>query len=448
LATQIGSGLTGVLYVLDEPSIGLHQRDNDKLLETLIRLRDLGNTLIVVEHDEDTMRAADYIIDLGPGAGSHGGHVVAQGSAKEIIKSRASLTGQYLSGALEIPVPKKRKQLLDKWLSVEGAQQFNLKNLNVQIPLGILVCVTGVSGSGKSTLVHEIIYKNLAKELYGSKNTPGKFKRMEGLENIDRVVIVDQSPIGKTPRSNPTTYTGAFSIIRDLFAQVPESKARGYQPGRFSFNIKGGRCENCQGDGTLKIEMQFLPDVYVKCDVCAGRRFNEETLQIRYKGKNIDEVLNMTVEESVKFFESIPALKRILSTLEDVGLGYIKVGQPATTFSGGEAQRIKLALELSKRATGRIIYILDEPTTGLHFADVAKLLEVLQRLSYAGSTVLVIEHNLDVIKTADWIIDLGPEGGQRGGKIVAEGTPEDIMRNPKSFTGHYLKELIDRHKKQ
>lgn len=445
LATQIGSGLTGVLYVLDEPSIGLHQRDNDKLLETLIKLRDLGNTLIVVEHDEDTMRAADYIIDLGPGAGVHGGYIVAQGSAKEIMKSKKSLTGQYLSGTLSIPVPKKRKQLLDKWLMVEGAQQFNLKNLDVRIPLGLFVCVTGVSGSGKSTLVHEIIYKNLAKQLYGAKEAPGRFKNMQGLENIDKVVIVDQSPIGKTPRSNPATYTGAFSMIRDLFAQVPESKARGYHPGRFSFNVKGGRCENCQGDGTLKIEMQFLPDVYVKCDVCGGRRFNEETLQVRYRGKNIDEVLNMTVEESVKFFENIPTLKRILSTLEDVGLGYIKVGQPATTLSGGEAQRIKLASELSKRATGRTIYILDEPTTGLHFADVEKLLEVLQRLSYAGNTVLVIEHNLDVIKTADWIIDLGPEGGERGGKIIAQGTPEEIMKNPKSFTGHYLKEHINRH---
>ncbi|MDR0399175.1 MAG: excinuclease ABC subunit UvrA [Endomicrobium sp.] len=445
LATQIGSGLTGVLYVLDEPSIGLHQRDNDKLLETLIKLRDLGNTLIVVEHDEDTMRAADYIIDLGQGAGVHGGYIVAQGSAKEIMKSKKSLTGQYLSGTLSIPVPKKRKQLLDKWLMVEGAQQFNLKNLDVRIPLGLFVCVTGVSGSGKSTLVHEIIYKNLAKQLYGAKEAPGRFKNMQGLENIDKVVIVDQSPIGKTPRSNPATYTGAFSMIRDLFAQVPESKARGYHPGRFSFNVKGGRCENCQGDGTLKIEMQFLPDVYVKCDVCGGRRFNEETLQVRYRGKNIDEVLNMTVEESVKFFENIPTLKRILSTLEDVGLGYIKVGQPATTLSGGEAQRIKLASELSKRATGRTIYILDEPTTGLHFADVEKLLEVLQRLSYAGNTVLVIEHNLDVIKTADWIIDLGPEGGERGGKIIAQGTPEEIMKNPKSFTGHYLKEHINRH---
>jgi excinuclease ABC subunit A len=444
LATQIGSGLTGVLYVLDEPSIGLHQRDNDKLLETLIKLRDLGNTLIVVEHDEDTIRVADHIIDLGPGAGVHGGYIVAQGNVKEIMKSKKSLTGQYLSGALSIPIPKKRKQSMDKWLMIEGAQQFNLKNLDVRIPLGLFVCVTGVSGSGKSTLLHEIIYKNLVKQLYGAKESPGRFKNMKGLENIDKVVIVDQLPIGKTPRSNPVTYTGAFSMIRGLFAQVPESKARGYHPGRFSFNVKGGRCENCQGDGTLKIGMQFLPDVYVKCDVCSGRRFNEETLQVRYIGKNINEVLNMTVEESVKFFENIPTLKRILSTLKDVGLGYIKVGQPATTLSGGEAQRIKLASELSKRATGRTIYILDEPTTGLHFADVEKLLGVLQRLSYAGNTILVIEHNLDVIKTADWIIDLGPEGGERGGKIIAQGTPEEIMKNPKSFTGHYLKGHINR----
>ncbi|GHT54621.1 UvrABC system protein A [Endomicrobiia bacterium] len=446
LATQIGSGLTGVLYVLDEPSIGLHQRDNNKLLETLIRLRDLGNTLIVVEHDEDTMRIADYIVDLGPGAGVHGGYIVAQGNAEEIVKYKNSLTGQYLKGTLKIPIPKKRKQHLDKWLTIEGAQQFNLKNINVSIPLGLFVCVTGVSGSGKSTLVHEVIYKNLAHKFYRAKEEPGKFKNMEGLENIDKVVIVDQSPIGRTPRSNPATYTGAFSMIRDLFAQVPEAKARGYMPGRFSFNVKGGRCENCQGDGTLKIEMQFLSDIYVKCDVCDGGRFNEETLQIRYKGKNIDEVLNMTIEESARFFENIPMLRRILSTLEDVGLGYIRIGQQATTLSGGEAQRIKLAAELSKRATGRTIYILDEPTTGLHFADVEKLLEVLQRLSYAGNTVLVIEHNLDVIKTADWLIDLGPEGGEKGGKIVAEGTPEDIMKSAKSFTGRYLKEHINRHR--
>ncbi|MDR0800826.1 MAG: excinuclease ABC subunit UvrA [Endomicrobium sp.] len=445
LATQIGSGLTGVLYVLDEPSIGLHQKDNDKLLETLVKLRDLGNTLIVVEHDEDTMRMADHIIDLGPGAGVHGGYIVAEGNAEKIVKFKDSLTGQYLKGTLQIPIPKKRKQLSDRYLTIEGAHQFNLKNINVHIPLGLFICVTGVSGSGKSTLVHEIIYKNLAHKLYRSKELPGKFKNMDGLENIDKVVIVDQSPIGRTPRSNPVTYTGAFSIIRDLFAQVPESKARGYLPGRFSFNVKGGRCENCQGDGALKIEMQFLPDVYVKCDICGGKRFNEETLQIRYKGENIDEILNMTVEESVKFFENIPALKRILTTLNDVGLGYIRIGQQATTLSGGEAQRVKLATELSKRATGRTIYILDEPTTGLHFADVGKLLDVLQRFSYTGNTVLVIEHNLDVIKTADWLIDLGPEGGEKGGRIVAEGTPEDVMKNPKSFTGYYLKDHINRH---
>ena len=371
---------------------------------------------------------------------------MAEGTLKDILKSKQSLTGQYLNGHLQIPLPKKRKQPLDKWLIVEGAEQFNLKNIDVHIPIGLFTCVTGVSGSGKSTLVHELIYKNIANKLYRAKDEPGKFKNMEGLEYIDKVVIVDQSPIGRTPRSNPVTYTGAFSIIRELFSQVPESKARGYKPGRFSFNVKGGRCENCQGDGTLKIEMQFLPDIYVKCDVCAGRRFNEETLQIRYKGKNIDEVLNMTVDESVKFFENIPSLHRILSTLNDVGLGYIRIGQPATTLSGGEAQRVKLAAELSKRATGRTIYILDEPTTGLHFADVGKLLEVLQRLSYAGNTVLVIEHNLDVIKMADWIVDLGPEGGERGGKLIGEGTPEEIMKNQKSFTGHYLKEHLKRQK--
>lgn len=446
LATQIGSGLTGVLYVLDEPSIGLHQRDNGKLLETLMKLRDLGNTLIVVEHDEDTMRVADHIIDLGPGAGVHGGHIVAEGTLKDIIKSKQSLTGQYLRGDLQIPLPKKRRQPLDKWLTIEGARQFNLKNINVHIPIGLFTCITGVSGSGKSTLVHELIYKNLANKLYRAKDEPGKFDSMEGLEHIDKVVIVDQSPIGRTPRSNPVTYTGAFSVIRDLFSQVPQAKASGYNPGRFSFNVKGGRCENCQGDGTLKIEMQFLPDIYVNCDVCGGRRFNEETLQIRYKGKNIDEVLNMTVEESVKFFENIPPLQRILSTLDDVGLGYIKIGQPATTLSGGEAQRVKLASELSKRATGRTIYILDEPTTGLHFADVGKLLEVLQRLSYAGNTILVIEHNLDVIKMADWIVDLGPDGGERGGRLICEGAPEEIMRNAKSFTGLYLKEHLKRQK--
>ncbi|MDR0956451.1 MAG: excinuclease ABC subunit UvrA [Endomicrobium sp.] len=443
LAKQIGSGLTGVLYVLDEPSIGLHQRDNGKLLETLMKLRDLGNTLIVVEHDEDTIRAADYVVDLGPGAGIHGGYVVFKGTVEEIVEFQDSLTGKYLKGVLEIPVPKKRKQHLNKWLTVEGAQQFNLKNINVNIPLGLFSCVTGVSGSGKSTLVYEIIYKNLAHHLYRAKDMPGKFKSMSGIENIDKVVIVDQSPIGRTPRSNPATYTGAFSIIRYLFARTTESKVRGYMPGRFSFNVKGGRCENCQGDGTLKIEMQFLPDIYVKCDVCNGKRFNEETLQIKYKDKTIDDILNMTVEEGVQFFENIPGLRKILSILEDVGLGYIKIGQQATTLSGGEAQRIKLATELSKRSTGRTMYILDEPTTGLHFADIGKLLEVLQRLSYAGNTVLVIEHNLDVVKTADWVIDLGPDGGKKGGKLVAEGTPEDIMGNTKSVTGHYLKKYIN-----
>ncbi|AKL98126.1 excinuclease ABC subunit UvrA [Endomicrobium proavitum] len=446
LATQIGSGLTGVLYVLDEPSIGLHQRDNDKLLETLLRLRDLGNSLIVVEHDEDTMKVADHIIDLGPGAGVHGGHIIAEGSLKDVMNNKKSLTGRYLKGDIQIPLPKKRKQPSDKWLTIEGAKQFNLKNVDVHIPIGLFTCVTGVSGSGKSTLVHEIIYKNLANKIYGSKDLPGKFKSMDGVENIDKVVIVDQSPIGRTPRSNPATYTGSFGIIRDLFAQLPESKARGYLPGRFSFNVKGGRCENCQGDGTLKIEMQFLPDVYVKCDVCDGKRFNEETLQIRYKGKNISEILEMTVEEGVKFFENFSTLNRILKTLDDVGLGYIKIGQQATTLSGGEAQRVKLAAELSKKATGRTIYILDEPTTGLHFADVGKLLEVLQRLTYAGNSVIVIEHNLDVIKTADWIVDLGPEGGERGGKVVAEGSPEDIMKVKESFTGLYLKEHVRKHK--
>ncbi len=441
LATQIGSGLTGVLYVLDEPSIGLHQRDNTMLLKTLTTLRDLGNTLIVVEHDEDTMRTADYLIDLGPGAGIHGGQVVASGTPKEVMKVKNSVTAQYLNGKLSIPIPK-RKKTNGKWLSIKGASQFNLKNINVDIPLGLFVCVTGVSGSGKSTLVHEILYKSLAQKFYRAKEVPGKNKGIEGLENIDKVVIVDQSPIGRTPRSNPVTYTGAFSLIRDLFAQTPQAKARGYMPGRFSFNVKGGRCENCQGDGTLQIEMQFLPDIFVKCDVCGGRRFNEETLQIKYKGKNIDEVLNMTVEESVKFFENIPKLHKILSTLNDVGLGYIKIGQSSTTLSGGEAQRIKLATELSRRSTGRTLYILDEPTTGLHFADIAKLLDVLHKLVYAGNTVLVIEHNLDVIKTADWIIDLGPEGGDGGGKVVGCGTPEKIMTIEKSYTGQFLRKLI------
>jgi excinuclease ABC subunit A len=380
LATQIGSGLTGVLYVLDEPSIGLHQKDNQKLIQTLITLRDLGNTLIVVEHDEETMRQSDHLIDLGPGAGIHGGKIVAQGKIDEVLKNNKSLTAQYLNGKLFIPVPVKRRKTNSKWLSIKGAEQFNLKKIDIDIPLGLFVCVTGVSGSGKSTLVHEIIYKALANRLYGSKDIPGKHKEIEGLENIDKVIIVDQSPIGRTPRSNPVTYTGAWAIIRDLFAQTPQAKARGYMPGRFSFNVKGGRCENCQGDGTLQIEMQFLPDIFVKCDVCGGKRFNEETLQIKYKDKNISEVLDMTVEEAVKFFENIPKLQKILATLNDVGLGYIRIGQSSTTLSGGEAQRIKLATELSKRGTGRTLYILDEPTTGLHFADIGKLLEVLHKL--------------------------------------------------------------------
>jgi excinuclease ABC subunit A len=442
LATQIGSGLTGVLYVLDEPSIGLHQKDNQKLIQTLITLRNLGNTLIVVEHDEETMRQSDYLIDLGPGAGIHGGKIVAQGNIDEVLKNNKSLTAQYLNGKLFIPVPAKRRKTNSKWLSIKGAEQFNLKKIDADIPLGLFVCVTGVSGSGKSTLVHEIIYKALANRLYGSKDIPGKHKEIEGLENIDKVIIVDQSPIGRTPRSNPVTYTGAWAIIRDLFAQTPQAKARGYMPGRFSFNVKGGRCENCQGDGTLQIEMQFLPDIFVKCDVCGGKRFNEETLQIKYKDKNISEVLDMTVEEAVKFFENIPKLQKILATLNDVGLGYIRIGQSSTTLSGGEAQRIKLATELSKRGTGRTLYILDEPTTGLHFADIGKLLEVLHKLVYAGNSVLVIEHNIDVIKTADWIIDLGPDGGDGGGKIVACGTPEEVVKNQKSYTGRFLKKYI------
>jgi excinuclease ABC subunit A len=397
--------------------------------------------LIVVEHDEDTMRTSDYLIDLGPGAGVHGGTIVAQGTPKEILKNKNSLTAKYLNGELKIPIEKRMKPN-NKFLSVKGAQQFNLKKINIDIPLGLFVCVTGVSGSGKSTLVYDIIYKALAQKLYRTKDVPGKHESIEGLENIDKVIIVDQSPIGRTPRSNPVTYTGAFAIIRDLFAQTPQAKAKGFMPGRFSFNVKGGRCENCQGDGTLQIEMQFLPDIFVKCDVCNGKRFNEETLQINYKGKNIDEVLNMTVEEAVKFFENIPRLKNILSTLNDVGLGYIKLGQSSTTLSGGEAQRIKLATELSKRGTGRTLYILDEPTTGLHFADVEKLLDVLHKLVYAGNTVLIIEHNMDVIKTADWIIDLGPEGGSGGGKVVGVGTPEKIMTIEKSYTGQFLKKHI------
>jgi excinuclease ABC subunit A len=443
LATQIGSGLTGVLYVLDEPSIGLHQRDNTRLLETLIKLRDLGNTLLVVEHDEETMRMADWIIDLGPGAGVHGGEIVAAGPLAKVLKEKRSLTAQYLNGELKIAVPGKRRvPQKGKSLEITGASQFNLKNVNVSVPLGLCVCVTGVSGSGKSTLVHEVIYKGLAQKIYGSKDVPGKFRAMKGAEQLDKVIIVDQSPIGRTPRSNPATYTGAFGHIRELFSQTALARSRGYKPGRFSFNVKGGRCENCQGDGTLKIEMQFLPDVYVHCEVCGGRRFNEETLQVTYKGKNIDEVLNMTVEEGTEFFANVPVLARTLSTLNDVGLGYIKLGQPATMLSGGEAQRVKLATELSRRATGRTLYILDEPTTGLHFADVQKLLEVLHRLVDAGNTVLIIEHNLDVIKTSDWLIDLGPEGGEGGGQIVACGSPEKVAQIPGSHTGRYLKDVL------
>ncbi|MFH1379892.1 MAG: excinuclease ABC subunit UvrA [bacterium] len=442
LATQIGSGLVGVLYVLDEPTIGLHQRDNRRLIDTLVKLRDLGNTLIVVEHDEETIRKADHVIDLGPGAGSHGGHIVAQGTPKEVCRNPKSLTGRYLSGQSFIKIPDERREPGEQLLVIKGASQFNLKNITVEIPLGLFVCITGVSGSGKSTLIDEILYKSLAQKLYHSKVTPGRHKSLEGWDYIDKVIEVDQSPIGRTPRSNPATYTGLFSPIRDIFAELPESKRRGYKPGRFSFNVKGGRCENCQGDGTIKIEMQFLADVYIACDKCTGKRFNEDTLEIRYKGKNIAEVLDMSVEEAVIFFENIPKAKRIIQTLYDVGLSYIKLGQPATTLSGGEAQRVKLASELCSRSTGRTLYMLDEPTTGLHFADVGKLLEVLHRLVSQGNTVLIIEHNLDVIKTADWIIDLGPGGGGAGGYIVAEGPPEEIVKSKKSHTGEFLKPVL------
>jgi excinuclease ABC subunit A len=442
LATQIGSGLTGVLYVLDEPTIGLHPRDNERLLVTLRRLRDIGNTLLVVEHDEETIRSADWIVDLGPGAGTHGGKVVAEGTLKDILASKQSLTGRYLRGDLKIPVPEKPRPTGERWLEVIGASQFNLKNIDVRIPLGCFVCVSGVSGSGKSTLVHEVLYKAFAKRLHEAKEEPGAHKAIRGVENVDKVIVVDQSPIGRTPRSNPATYTGAFGPIRELFAMLPEAKKRGYKAGRFSFNVKGGRCENCRGDGTLRIQMQFLPDVYVKCDECQGRRFNEETLQVRYKGKSIAEVLDLSVEEGLAFFEPVPGIRRILQTLNDVGLSYIKLGQSATTLSGGEAQRVKLASELQRRATGKTLYILDEPTTGLHFADVHKLLEVLHRLVDTGNTVLVIEHNLDVVKTADWIIDLGPEGGSRGGTVVAQGAPSEIAAAAASHTGRYLKPLI------
>ena len=441
LATQIGSGLVGVAYILDEPSIGLHQRDNDKLLATLKRLRDLGNSLIVVEHDEDTMLAADCIVDIGPGAGEHGGQVVAIGTAKELMKCKNSITGDYLSGRKRIPVPTERRKPTG-YLKVIGAQENNLKNIDVKFPLGVMTCVTGVSGSGKSSLVNEILYKKLAKELNRARTIPGKHKRIEGLEQVDKVININQSPIGRTPRSNPATYTGVFDLIRDLFAATPDAKARGYKKGRFSFNVKGGRCEACSGDGILKIEMHFLPDVYVPCEVCGGKRYNRETLDVKYKGKNIYDVLNMTVEEAVTFFENIPSIRRKMETLNDVGLSYIRLGQPSTELSGGEAQRIKLATELSKRSTGKTVYILDEPTTGLHFADVHKLTEILQRLTAEGNTVIVIEHNLDVIKTADYIIDIGPEGGDKGGTVVACGTPEEIAQNEKSYTGKYIDAIL------
>ena len=443
LATQIGSGLTGVLYILDEPSIGLHQRDNDKLLATLKRLRDLGNTVIVVEHDEDTMYAADMVIDIGPGAGVHGGNVIAQGTAEEIKNVPNSITGQYLSGRKKIPVPKKRRKAKPVSITIKGAKENNLKNLDVKIPLGVFTCVTGVSGSGKSSLINEVLYKNLAKKLYGSSEKGGKCKEIVGIENIDKIINIDQSPIGRTPRSNPATYTGVFDYIRDIFANTNEAKLRGYQKGRFSFNVTGGRCEACQGDGVLKIEMHFLPDVYVPCEVCKGKRYNKETLEVKYKGKSISDILEMTVEEALEFFANIPKIKQKIQTLYDVGLGYIKLGQPSTTLSGGEAQRIKLATELSKRPTGKTLYILDEPTTGLHIADVHKLVDILQRLVDTGNTIVVIEHNLDLIKTADYIIDLGPEGGDNGGEIVATGTPEQIIKNDKSYTGKFLKKYLE-----
>ena len=442
LATQIGSGLTGVLYILDEPSIGLHQRDNSKLIDTLKKLRDMGNTVVVVEHDEDTMYAADEIIDIGPGAGVHGGNVMAQGNVEEIKNSPNSITGKYLSGRIRIPIPEKRRKSNGKSLEIKGATEHNLKNIDVKFPLGVFTCVTGVSGSGKSTLVNEILYKYAAREINGSTEKPGKCKEVKGLKNIDKIINIDQSPIGRTPRSNPATYTGVFDLIRDIFAGTNEAKMRGYTKGRFSFNVSGGRCEACSGDGILKIEMHFLPDVYVPCEVCKGKRYNKETLEVKYKGKSISDVLNMTVEEGLEFFANIPKIKTKLQTLYDVGLGYIKLGQPSTTLSGGEAQRIKLATELSKRATGKTLYILDEPTTGLHIADVHKLVEILQRLVETGNSIIVIEHNLDLIKTADYIIDLGPEGGDRGGEVVGVGTPEQICRNNRSYTGKFLEKYL------
>lgn len=441
LATQIGSGLVGVAYILDEPSIGLHQRDNDKLLGTLKHLRDLGNTVIVVEHDEDTMLAADHIVDIGPGAGEHGGQVIAEGTADEIMACSESITGAYLSGRVRIPVPEERRKP-SGWLKVVGAKENNLKNIDVEFPLGVMTCVTGVSGSGKSSLVNEILYKYLAKKLNRARTIPGKHKRIEGVEQLDKVIAIDQSPIGRTPRSNPATYTGVFDLIRDLFAATQDAKERGYKKGRFSFNVKGGRCEACAGDGILKIEMHFLPDVYVPCEVCGGKRYNRETLEVHYKGKNIYDVLDMTVEEALTFFENVPTIRRKIETLYDVGLSYLKLGQPSTTLSGGEAQRIKLATELSKRSTGKTVYILDEPTTGLHFADVHKLTEILKRLASDGNTVIVIEHNLDVIKTADYIIDIGPEGGDKGGTVIARGTPEEVAQNPASYTGKYIDMML------
>ena len=447
LATQIGSGLVGVAYILDEPSIGLHQRDNDKLLSTLTHLRDLGNTVIVVEHDEDTMMAADYIVDIGPGAGEHGGEIVAVGNAQEIMAVPESITGAYLSGRLQIPVPSVRREPTG-WLTVKGATQNNLKNIDVNFPLGVMTCVTGVSGSGKSSLVNEILYKSLSRTLNRSREIPGKHEGIQGVKQLDKVIAIDQSPIGRTPRSNPATYTGVFDLIRDLFASTSDAKAKGYNKGRFSFNVKGGRCEACSGDGILKIEMHFLPDVYVPCEVCGGKRYNRETLEVKYKGKSIYDVLNMTVEEALKFFENVPSIRRKIETLNDVGLSYIRLGQPSTQLSGGEAQRIKLATELSRRSTGKTIYILDEPTTGLHFADVHKLVEILRRFSDQGNTVVVIEHNLDVIKTADYIIDIGPEGGDGGGTIVAEGTPEQVAQNPASYTGHYIARYLSSQKEK
>ncbi|MDP2929745.1 MAG: excinuclease ABC subunit UvrA [Candidatus Omnitrophota bacterium] len=442
LATQIGSGLIGVIYILDEPSIGLHQKDNSKLLDTLITLKNMGNTLIVVEHDEATIRKADHIIDLGPGAGEHGGRILVSGSLKDVLDSKESLTGKYLRGDLKIKIPKRKPYAKQKKLKIIGAAEHNLKDITVEIPLGLFVCVTGVSGSGKSTLVDEILFKGLAKKLYRSKDAPGAHKKIEGAENIDKVIVIDQSPIGRTPRSNPATYTGAFAPIRDMFARLPDAKVRGYKPGRFSFNIKGGRCEACMGDGIKRIEMHFLPDIYVQCEVCKGKRFNEQTLDVKYKGKSIAQALDMSVDEALELFTNIPTVRNKLKTLHDVGLGYIKLGQSATTLSGGEAQRIKLATELSKRSTGRTFYILDEPTTGLHFADIDKLLEVLHALVNQGNTVLVIEHNLDVVKTADYIIDLGPDGGDGGGLVVATGTPEEIAANKRSYTGQYLREVL------